>query len=115
MGLSFSSTAVADSPRETLFSVDGKDYSIPSTLPASRGLEYLRRSVEVSPDAALVYALRTALGADGFAALESATDISSEDLQTVMNACTRLLVGALNGAPKATPPTAPATPSTPSA
>lgn len=99
MGMSFSTTPV-DAEREELFTVDGVEYTIAKTVPASIGLEYVRLRCESSPDAAIMFAMRTALGVKGFDALRAATDVSSDDMQAVMGACTALLLGSVNG-PKA--------------
>ena len=101
MGMSFSTKAV-DAEREELFTVDGVSYTIAKTVPASAGLEYIRIAAEVNTDAGIVYAMRTALGTDGFNALRAAQDVSGEDMRTVMNACTTLLLGSVIG-PKGTP------------
>lgn len=99
MGMSFTTTPV-DAEREELFTVDGVAYTIAKTVPASVGLEYIRIKCERDPDAAIMFAMRTALGQKGFDALRAAADVSSDDMQTVMSACTALLIGSING-PKA--------------
>ena len=102
--LEFSTTAQpSQAEREFLFSVDGKEYTIPVSCPAVQGLEYSRLMVEAGVDAAVVYALRTVLGADGYAALLSVPDLRVEDVRAINRACTGKLVAAWSGtaSPKA--------------
>jgi hypothetical protein len=78
---------------DPLFSVDGTEWCIPTTAPAWVGLEMSTRFADEGLGAAQVFALRTCLGEDGFAALRGAKSMSQVDLVAIINACVGRCVG----------------------
>jgi len=78
---------------DVLFSVDGVKYSIPRTVPTWVGLEMSVLAIENGVGAAQVFALRTCLGETGFDALRQAKDITSEQLDTVIDVCVERCTG----------------------
>jgi hypothetical protein len=85
--------------RERLFTVDGKEYTIPVTFGPGVGLLYLDRIGE-GRDVALGEILKTVIGEDGWQALlklARLNRISVAQMQTIMGKVMERTLGALEG------------------
>lgn len=72
--------------REPLFELDGVVYTVPVTVPASYTVRYLDIWAEHGIGIAVIYALKTALGKEGYAALTEYTKLTQTHLDQVIAA-----------------------------
>lgn len=72
--------------REPLFDLDGTVYTIPVKVPASYTIRYLDIWAEQGIGIAVIYALKTALGEEGYAALTGYTKLTQAQLDQVITA-----------------------------
>lgn len=99
MPLHFSTTAkealVPDREREILFTIDGRDCTIPKRFEPLECARYAHTIQEFGPDAAAVFALRLALGETDYLAFLNlpAGTVSDEDWARVVGIVTGRLVG----------------------
>lgn len=68
---------------EVLFSIDGVDYPIPRRFGTNVALQFARIALQRGRDEAVAWALETALGTAGVAALMAFEDLEPEDLHTI--------------------------------
>lgn len=85
--------------RVELFSIDGKPYSIPTSVRPNQALRYLNIGRTKGLEAQVDYMLGVLLGADGYEALMEFDDLTEEDLLAVVRACQKVMTGAVE-APK---------------
>lgn len=85
------------SEREPLFAIGDKVYTIPVEVPVGDVLTYITLAVEEGDVAALVFAMRSALGDEGYAALCAHKALKQKELGQVMAACRAKFDGALAG------------------
>lgn len=85
----------AEPPRETLFSIDGIEYTIPKTFGANLGLQFARLTMLRGPDIAVSWALEQALGPVGHAALMGFDDLTPEQLNEVMDVVLKRIAGGM--------------------
>jgi hypothetical protein len=64
--------------RETLFSIDNDEYTIPLAVSTNVLLEYVHRSATEGIDAAVDYAVTELLGEEGYAALRAYPKLEQE-------------------------------------
>jgi hypothetical protein len=72
--------------REPLFELDGTVYTVPVKVPASYTIRYLDLWAERGIGVAVIYALKTALGEQGYAALTAYTKLTQAQLDQVITA-----------------------------
>lgn len=89
--------------REPLFSVDGKTYDIPVKVSVSQGLQYLTILMERGVGTAVIWALKTALGDEGYAALTGFKALKQEHLDLVVKVVRSKFDGSDPKAPSKTP------------
>lgn len=80
-------TTNTDAPppeREGLFSIDGVEYTIPVRFGANVGLQFARLTMLRGSDIAVSWALETALGEAGHAALMAYDELKPEQLNKVL-------------------------------
>ncbi len=78
--------------RETLFTYRGKAHTIPVSFSVEQGLEYLHLSRVRDQGYAVDWAMETALGTEGYAALRSVQGLDSKVLESMMQLiATRML------------------------
>jgi hypothetical protein len=87
-----------DLPREELFSVKGKSYTIPVDFPPTCAVGYATVQRRYGDDAALSWVLELALGIDGLEAL-TASDVTPEDLTKI----SAIIIGRVTGLAMAIP------------
>lgn len=89
----------AAGPRVTLFSVDGKDYTIPAAPDLRIGLQATRVAARAPAHLAearvLDFVMTAMLGEDGWTALLDCEDITREQFRLITETCQALTVGAL--------------------
>ncbi|HEY1439809.1 MAG TPA: hypothetical protein VGF65_02990 [Mycobacterium sp.] len=93
-------TTTPDAEREPvervpLFSIDGREYTIPSRLPFTLGLRIMRTSRKEGVDAALIEMLEEALDEDAFAALLAYRDLQPQHLWELFQAIQKVVMGAV--------------------
>lgn len=80
--------------REVLFSIDDVDYTIPVRFSANVALQFARTTLLRGPEIAVSWALETALGERGHAALMAYDDLEPEHLEIIVTTiCTRIAAG----------------------
>jgi hypothetical protein len=72
--------------KEALFSVDGKVVECDAEFATNFAINYLEVSLQASVDAANLWLLEAALGADGYATLRGWAAMQPEDLAAVLDA-----------------------------
>jgi hypothetical protein len=88
--------------REALFSIGGKEYTIPKHVPASVTIRVTTLAIEKGEGEALEYAMECMLGVEGYEALQACETLTREDFQAVVKAVTdRVIPSSEGGAPKA--------------
>jgi hypothetical protein len=95
--------------REELFSIDGKAYTIPKTIRPLLMARYAHLVDTMGSDSAGLWALREALGDEGYFALINLPPerVSKDDLATVMAVVTGRFIGLATEVPSADPKSAP--------
>lgn len=91
-------TTEKDAPpveRETLFSIDGVEYDIPKTFGANVGLQLARLTMTRGTDVAVSWALETALGEKGHAALMGFDQLTPEQLHQVTQVVLTRIAGGM--------------------
>lgn len=86
--------------REVLFTIDGTEYTVPRQVPAGAALQYIELGGSFAADQAILFALRYALGDEGYEALRGYKALTNEHLAKVIAAVRAKFDGALV-APKA--------------
>jgi hypothetical protein len=91
-------------PRDPLFKVEGKVYTIVRSFTAAECLRALEIMVSVSYSASLIYLMKTALGEDGWQALKNAESMTPEQYTQIVDiikaksvATSKLMAGNSNG------------------
>jgi hypothetical protein len=87
-------------PSAPLFSIDGVEYSARTEFRPNEALWYMNLLVRKGFNFACDWALRTSLGREGHAALMSCEALSQQQMEEIVSAVLRPIVGALDG-PKA--------------
>ena len=90
--------------RVPLFYIDDDEYTIEAHPSPARGLKYLHLMRTEGTDVATQYMLETLLGAEGYEALMNYDDLTDEQLEQVITAASKILLGAVEG-PKEPPKT----------
>lgn len=85
------------SEREPLFTIGGTEYTVLVQVSAGAGIEYLERQLNFGPDAAIIWAMRYAIGDEGVAALYSYRKLTNEHLAAVVGVVQGKFSGALDG------------------
>lgn len=91
--------ATPDPDRVFIFERDGVDYTMDGAPNVGLTLAYLRIKAEQGADAATYHLLSTALGAEGYAALEGYPKLTRKDLAAVTTLVLRVNAGAPEGEP----------------
>lgn len=81
--------------REPLFYIDDKEYTIPKKFGPHLGLVYLRAAESDGRDIALGRVMKAALGPEGWDALCSCEDITSDQLTSIMGKVQDKVLGAV--------------------
>lgn len=84
----------------TLFSIDGKDYSIPTEIRPNKALQVMHVIRTRGESSGISFMLETLLGTEGYEALLGFEDLKDEDLEKVIKIAFELVAGATEG-PKA--------------
>lgn len=82
-----------DSPRDELFSVDGKSYTIPVEFPPTVALAYASILMQYGEEPVVAWSMELALGKEGFSALTNLTDVSKEDFTKLV----AIVIGRIQG------------------
>lgn len=91
---------------EPLFTIGGKQHTVLVRVPAGAALQYLGIQAQRGQDAATIFALQYALGAEGYLALCRSKGLTAEHLRRITEAVTAKFDGALvpkasaNGQPR---------------
>lgn len=86
--------------REPVFTIGEKEYTGLVRVPAGASVEYLERTLDRGPGAAVLWAMRYTLGDEGVTALYDYPKLTAEHLTAVVRAVTGKFTGGLLG-PKA--------------
>lgn len=82
-----------------LFSIDGRDYTIPKKPRVNVALRYLKMAREHGPEAAQAYLLEALVGEEAYEALMNFDDLDSDTLGAIAEAAQKYTLGGLE-APK---------------
>jgi hypothetical protein len=93
--IEISTADVTEVARVALFSIDGTEYTIPETVPASMSLRVLDTARRQGMEVALSLALEELLGPDGYRALLTCDALTSEHMGAIMDAVQALTMGEL--------------------
>lgn len=85
----------AEQEKVDLFTIDGQTYSIPAKPRANIALKYLRNVRVEGQDFAAGVMLEDLLGEEGYTALMEYDDLTMEDLNAIMMAAQKVLLGAI--------------------
>jgi hypothetical protein len=88
--------------RVPLFYIDDVEYTTELHPSPARGLKYLHLLRTEGTDVATQYMLETLIGAEGYEALMEYEDLTDEQLEQVVTAASKILLGAVEG-PKEPP------------
>jgi hypothetical protein len=77
------------------FSIDGKVYTILTRPRTNQALRYVNIARKQGSEQAADFMLEVLLGADGYEALLAFEDLTEENLTEVIEACSRIMTGAL--------------------
>jgi hypothetical protein len=83
---------LADSPRDELFRVDGKIYTIPVDFPPTVALAYASIKLQYGEEAVVAWAMQIALGDEGLSVLTN-LGVSREDFTKLV----AIIVGRIQG------------------
>jgi hypothetical protein len=84
----------------TLFSIDGKDYSIPSEIRPNQAMQIMKVFRKQGDTAGVDFMLEVLLGSEGYEALLAFDDLESDDLEKIIKIAFQMVVGATEN-PKA--------------
>lgn len=88
--------------RVPAFSINGVTYSILTRPKVNQGLKYVHLARTRGSEIAVDFMLETLLGTDGYQALMDFDDLTEADLTAVMEAASRIMLGAVEN-PKGKP------------
>jgi len=88
--------------RAPLFYIDDTEYTTEVNPSPARGLKYLHLLRTEGADVATQYMLETLIGKDGYEALMDYEDLTDEQLEQVITAASKIMLGAVEG-PKEPP------------
>jgi hypothetical protein len=83
-----------------LFSIDGKAYSVPTSVRPNEALKVMHFTRTRGETAGVSYMLESMLGEEGYLALLDYDDLEEEDLEKIIKIASEIVAGALEG-PKA--------------
>lgn len=78
-----------------LFSIDGVVYSVPASVRANQGLKFLWLAKTKDEQTAAIMMLEELIGEAGFHALMNYKDLKPENLEQILNAVVKILLGAI--------------------
>ena len=84
----------------TLFSIDGQDYSIPSSIRPNQAMQIMKVFRKQGDTAGVDFMLEVLLGSEGYEALLAFDDLESDDLEKIIKIAFQMVVGATEN-PKA--------------
>jgi hypothetical protein len=92
--------ALKSSPKKTkevvpLFSIDGKEYSVPAEARANDALAFMHISRVQGEAAGIDYMLEAMLGTEGYTALMQFDDLTQDDLENIIKIASEIMMGAL--------------------
>jgi hypothetical protein len=93
-----STASAVTADQVALFSLDGRDYTVPAKPRAAIALRYLRNIKNHGTDHAAAAMLEELLGVDGFNALCDYDDLTAEQMKAIMVAAQKLAMGAVEEA-----------------
>lgn len=80
--------------RITLFSIDDKEYSIPTSVKPNVGLKVMNVMRKQGETAGVDFMLETVLGVEGYTALMNFDDLTNDDLKKIIKIAFELVAGA---------------------
>lgn len=86
-----------ENQRIPAFSINGVVYSIATRPKTNAGLKYIHLARTKGQEIAVDFMLETLLGKEGYEALMDFDDLTEEDLTAVMNAASKIMLGAVEG------------------
>ncbi len=89
----------AEGERVPAFAIDGKVYTIATRPKTNAGLKYIHLARTRGQEIAVDFMLETLLGKEGYEALMNFDDLTEAQLEDVMKAASRIMLGAVE-APK---------------
>lgn len=76
---------------QTLFSIDDKEYQIPTKIRPNQGLQIMHAFRTLGETGGVSFMLETLLGAEGYEALINFDDLTEEDLEAVIDVAFKLV------------------------
>lgn len=76
---------------QTLFSIDDKEYQIPTRLRPNQGLQIMHAFRELGDTGGVSFMLETILGTEGYNALINFDDLEDEDLASIIEIAFKLV------------------------
>jgi len=76
---------------QTLFSIDEKEYQIPTRLRPNQGLQIMHAFRQFGETGGVSFMLETLLGAEGYNALVNFDDLEDEDLEAIIDVAFKLV------------------------
>jgi hypothetical protein len=82
----------AEVARVELFSINGKAYTVPTSMPQNKGLRYVNIARKQGPEASADYLLETLLGEEAYDALMDYDALTEEDMTNILEAVTAIAI-----------------------
>jgi hypothetical protein len=89
------STDTPSEEREPLFSIDGREYTIPKEVPGNLSLQAIERMRTESEYAVIAWIMETMLGKAGYRALLDCKAVKPSQLRAITEICRSKMMGEL--------------------